>query len=378
MAHLDGVVKLNVKFIERLLEKESKKKTLRADYVEFLELALLFLGVKPKKKSFQVMFHPPGAMHHARWMSKAIYSLKIFLFRNEFSLTKNEMAGLMLVNVFLIRYYIKVWFQSSDPCSAARIDLQFVQEMIAYSKSDENMAKLILKKFSRHLWYLSEEVIGMAFFDENISNSVKAKMVEKLCLNEIETSTSTIDESSASSNDSAENEEEEVSESSGESEELEFSYEEVDDNLFGIDEADDDSDYEEESDVSIRQPDEFEECPHKVLVRVNEMIKTYTEKKISDFVTPMTIQFFERFQIPCKFLEKPISEWLTDPEYNESKEMVAKLKVTNDTAERGIQQMSKYNNILSKDEKTKQFILHVVNFYNQKHKSFNVKDLVKN
>lgn len=72
------------------------------------------------------------------------------------------------------------------------------------------------------------------------------------------------------------------------------------------------------------------------------------------------------------------SKWISDPEYKESREIVSKLKVVNDTAERGIQQMSKFNNILSKNEKTKQFILHVVNFYNQKYKSSNIKDLVKN
>jgi hypothetical protein len=36
----------------------------------------------------------PGAMHHARWMSKVLYSLKIWLFRAQFKLTPREENGL--------------------------------------------------------------------------------------------------------------------------------------------------------------------------------------------------------------------------------------------------------------------------------------------
>lgn len=288
-SHLDGVVKINIQFYEQLLEKEYKKKTLRDDYVEFLELALMFLGGKPKKKSFQVKFHPPGATHHARWMAKAIYSLKIFLFRKQFKLSKKLLTGLKIVNVFLIRYYIKIWFQSSDPCAAARNDLQFIQDMIRFVRSDETMGKLILKKFSKHTWYLSEEVMGLAFFDDKISYDVKAKMVEKLCLNEEHTS-STSEENSASSNDSVESDDEDENVVDN-SESLEFSYTEDGDNLFDIDDPED-SDIEDESDISIREIDEFEDCPHRVSVTVSEIMKTYGKKTLSDFVTPMTNQFF--------------------------------------------------------------------------------------
>lgn len=363
-------------FIEQRLEKEHKKPTLRADYVEFLELALLFLGGRPQKKSFQVTFHPPGAMHHARWMSKALYSLKIYLFRKQFHLPENQMQGLGVLNVFLIRYYIKLWFQSSDPCVAARIDLQFLQDMIRYIKVDENMAKLILQKFSRHLWYLSEEAIGMAIFDETISNEIKTKMVAKLRLGDPSSS-----EAEASTSSGSPDKMEELCEEQGEEDEsepqLEFNYKEEDDEIFSDVDDSDESNYEEESDISIRQPDEFDECHHKVLVDVEEMIKTYLKKDVSDFVTRKTYQFFQRFQIPCSFLQKPPAKWKSDPEYQEAREIVMKLKVVNDTAERGIQLMSIYNSLLTKNEREKQFILQVVSFYTKKYPSWHIKDLVQ-
>jgi hypothetical protein len=33
---------------------------------------------------------PPGAMHQARWMNRAIYCLKIYIFRNQYSLSTSE------------------------------------------------------------------------------------------------------------------------------------------------------------------------------------------------------------------------------------------------------------------------------------------------
>ena len=52
--------------------KHLEEKQPQDDYREFLELALIFLGEIPPRG---VCFMAPGAMHHARWMSKVIYSL---------------------------------------------------------------------------------------------------------------------------------------------------------------------------------------------------------------------------------------------------------------------------------------------------------------
>jgi hypothetical protein len=57
----------------------------RDDYRELLELGVIFLGGTPTRGIF---FRYPGAMHHARCMSKAIYFLKIFIFRKQFKFKK--------------------------------------------------------------------------------------------------------------------------------------------------------------------------------------------------------------------------------------------------------------------------------------------------
>ena len=66
----------------------------RNDYQEFLELALIFLGGTPKNG---IRFKAPGANHHARWMAKALYALKFFIFRDQFQLNATELNGLIII-----------------------------------------------------------------------------------------------------------------------------------------------------------------------------------------------------------------------------------------------------------------------------------------
>jgi hypothetical protein len=48
----------------------------RDDYEEFLKISLIFLGGGEREA---VSFRSPGAFHHARWIAKAIYCIKISL-----------------------------------------------------------------------------------------------------------------------------------------------------------------------------------------------------------------------------------------------------------------------------------------------------------
>ncbi|XP_065660517.1 uncharacterized protein LOC136084475 [Hydra vulgaris] len=59
----------------------------RDDYKELLQLYYVFLG---SEGTFS--FCAPGAMHHTRWMAKAIYSIKIFLVKDQVKLTAKKMV----------------------------------------------------------------------------------------------------------------------------------------------------------------------------------------------------------------------------------------------------------------------------------------------
>ena len=73
------------KEIMTFVSKELTKTIIRDDYREFVELTEYFITADRDKI---VTVRPPGAMHHARWMSLAIYCLKIFLLREQYSLSQ--------------------------------------------------------------------------------------------------------------------------------------------------------------------------------------------------------------------------------------------------------------------------------------------------
>lgn len=146
----------------------------REDYKEMIQLALTFLG------EGHFNFKTPGATSHARWMSKAIYCFKIFLFRDQFALSKKEKNGLRDICIFLIKIYLKVWFGSTSAISAPLQDLNFIKDMIQYSETDSEISAAIMKKMCNHLWYNAGFTVALAFFDSKVSYEEKRKMVKNL------------------------------------------------------------------------------------------------------------------------------------------------------------------------------------------------------
>lgn len=157
-------------------QNELKKKIVRHDYKELLELTLIFLGAYTSNVSFRA----PGAMHHARWMAKALYVLKILIFRKQFKLTKKEEKSLKEVSIYIIRFHIVAWFTSSRAIEAPNHDLDFVKAIYEYRKKDAEISKILISKFSNHLWYLADETIALSFFDSNVNCEEKRLMARVL------------------------------------------------------------------------------------------------------------------------------------------------------------------------------------------------------
>lgn len=61
---------------------------IRDDYKEFLQVAVVFLAENSGS------FRTPGPTSNACWIAKGIYSLNIFIFRDQFRLTAKELNGL--------------------------------------------------------------------------------------------------------------------------------------------------------------------------------------------------------------------------------------------------------------------------------------------
>lgn len=92
-------------------------------------------------------------------------------------------------------------------------------------------------------------------------------------------------------------------------------------------------------------------------------IITILDKEMDHFISPQSLNFFTRFEISTNFLKLDPSLWPEDEHFNKGLNVVKRLKVVNDTAERAVHLMEEYNNILTRDEDQKQYILQIVSEY---------------
>lgn len=164
--------------IIQFCKAQLKEKMPRDDYKELLQLTLRFLG-EDGQADF-VKFRVPGAISHARFMSKAIYSLKIFMFESQFDLSQEEFVNFRDICIFIVRFYVKAWFQCTNALHAPKHDLEFMKAIHAYAQVDFALSFVILDRFRTHLWYLSEETIALAFFDDEVTFEEKGEMRQTL------------------------------------------------------------------------------------------------------------------------------------------------------------------------------------------------------
>src|SRR6218665_270955 len=123
-------------------------------------------------------FMQPGALHRARWMARVIYAIKISLFCSQFVMKKRELANIKRYSVFAVSLYVRPWFVANVAVSAPANDLEFIKRLVTYE--DKSISNAASTAFSRHLWYLSEIMILLAFFDPDTCFSEKRDMVKAL------------------------------------------------------------------------------------------------------------------------------------------------------------------------------------------------------
>lgn len=59
-------------------------------------------------------------------------------------------------------------------------DLELLKDLLNYKTVNSVISAATFKTFSRHLWYISSELAGLAFFDEQVTVAEKKIMVEAL------------------------------------------------------------------------------------------------------------------------------------------------------------------------------------------------------
>lgn len=114
----------------------------------------------------------------------------------------------------------------------------------------------------------------------------------------------------------------------------------------------------------------------RIILQPNEIYE-YSYKNIDDFISPQSSNFFNWFNISLDFLNLDPKLWNQNEHYKKGKELVNNLREVNDVAERGVKLIEDYNNIISKNEEQKKYLLQVVTEYRQKFPDYKKSTLSK-
>lgn len=115
-------------------------------------------------------------------MAKLIYAIKIHLFREEdgFKTTQKEKSQLERFVNFGVLVYVKYWFEAPMATNAAWADLYLWKDITNYEVIDPQISEVVKNAIKSHLWYLSDELVGVSLFSEKVSNEAKVKIVKKM------------------------------------------------------------------------------------------------------------------------------------------------------------------------------------------------------
>lgn len=163
--------------LQTFVMKQLTEKHPREDYLEFLQLAAYIVGLPMEAK-----VRRPGAVHRARWMAKALYTLKIELLHKgnekQIKLTARELASIQRFNRFVIHIYLESWFTCNSVTEAAVNDLKILERLQLYD--DKELSKIGLKWLTRHSWYLSPELAALAIFSAQLSCPQKQQLIDNM------------------------------------------------------------------------------------------------------------------------------------------------------------------------------------------------------
>ena len=162
------------------------KTKLKNDYFELARTAFLFIGGELPAGVKSRDLRAPGAFHHARWMARVIYTLKIALFRSQVShiFSEEVMEEISSLALFFAVFYSKMWLTCTNAANAALVDLRYINLLAkvaekaaknpsAWSVLFEDLMTAAHGKLEKHLSYLSERLLPLCLVSDEVGMAEK-------------------------------------------------------------------------------------------------------------------------------------------------------------------------------------------------------------
>ncbi|XP_065679431.1 uncharacterized protein LOC136093970 [Hydra vulgaris] len=148
----------------------------REDRRELAELVVTYLSPSIKYK-----IRKTGAIHHAHFLAKAIYYLKMQLLYSQLDLVQenNDLKmEIKLIAEFVACFYAKWYLESSNVSKAPNLDMKAIHQMRQFRNICLNPKAVdaVLDSLYKHTWYLDSTMIPLALLDEDLPLNEKQKI----------------------------------------------------------------------------------------------------------------------------------------------------------------------------------------------------------
>ncbi|XP_065659132.1 uncharacterized protein LOC136083601 [Hydra vulgaris] len=119
----------------------------------------------------RIKFRTPGPIHHARFMSKALYYLKMYLLLETIPSLSEENREKIRKMAMFVRIFYTQWFLRAVWATAAPYqDMKALWQMKRFMDINLLGVNLAIKSFDRHSWYLDPALVVLAFADKRCPN----------------------------------------------------------------------------------------------------------------------------------------------------------------------------------------------------------------
>ena len=122
-----------------------------------------------------------GAVHHARWMSKVIFILKIFIVGDRFKLSNNDRSAIRNLTEFIIYLYAYYWFKIPVASDAPFLTLQLWKDLKGWEANNKKIAIACMKKLDHHTWYIMVRHIVFSFQSKMVERKQRRKWQNLFC-----------------------------------------------------------------------------------------------------------------------------------------------------------------------------------------------------
>ena len=155
-----------------------RKSQIRDDFLKLIELTMIILGNPPTKIQWRARGRSTVL---DGWQSCCTPRIYIYLFRDQrdaFKLTVTEETQLHRFVQFSALLYTKAWIEALLATEAPGQDLKLWTNLTQYEAIDPKISTAARYVLEHHLWYLSDEAVGLALFSDRILAVEKVKIVE--------------------------------------------------------------------------------------------------------------------------------------------------------------------------------------------------------